>query len=144
MGHLPAPEPSRASIERAESIGRSRCNQTPGARLDREHGPRGPQLPATSGRSRPPGPVPSLRLRHSRAGEVDMTHFFRELRFGTRSLTRQPAMALLAMVAFSLGIGLVTTMFSIVHGALRDLPFERGDRLLHLERNNLAQGMDSL
>src|SRR4029079_4442564 len=29
-------------------------------------------------------------------------------------------------------------------GALRDLPFDRADRLLHLERNNLAQGIDSL
>src|ERR1044072_4458310 len=67
-----------------------------------------------------------------------MSHFLRELRFGARSLTRQPAMALLAVLAFSLGIGLVTTMFSITAGALRDLPVERGDRLMALERNNLA------
>ena len=53
-------------------------------------------------------------------------------------------MALLAILAFSLGIGLVTTMFSIVDGALRDLPFERADRLLHLERNNLAQDIESM
>src|ERR1044072_6709087 len=73
-----------------------------------------------------------------------MSHFLRELRFGARSLTRQPAMALLAVLAFSLGIGLVTTMFSITAGALRDLPFERGDRLRPLERNNLAKDIKSM
>src|SRR5687767_948344 len=73
-----------------------------------------------------------------------MTHFLRDLRISTRSLAKQPAMALLAILAFSLGIGLVTTMFSIVDGALSDLPFERADRLLHLERNNLAQDIESM
>src|ERR1044072_274133 len=73
-----------------------------------------------------------------------MSHFLRELRFGARSLTRQPAMALLAVLAFSLGIGLVTTMFSITAGALRDLPFERGDPLMPLERNTLAKDIKSM
>src|SRR6185503_9219957 len=73
-----------------------------------------------------------------------MSHFVRDVRFAARSLARQPAMAGLAILAFSLGIGLVTTMFSIVNGALRDLPFERADRLMHLERNNLAQDVDSM
>ena len=73
-----------------------------------------------------------------------MTHFARDVRLAARSLARQPAMALLAILAFSLGIGLVTTMFSITDGALRDLPFERADRLMHLERNNLAQDIDSM
>src|SRR6188508_1237184 len=73
-----------------------------------------------------------------------MTHFARDVRLAARSLARQPAMALLAILAFSLGIGLVTTMFSIVDGALRELPFERADRLMHLERNNLAQDVNSM
>ena len=73
-----------------------------------------------------------------------MSQFVRDVRFAARSLARQPAMALLAILAFSLGIGLVTTMFSITDGALRDLPFERADRLMHLERNNLAQDVDSM
>ena len=73
-----------------------------------------------------------------------MSHFARDVRFAARSLARQPAMALLAILAFSLGIGLVTTMFSITDGALRELPFERADRLMHLERNNLAQDIESM
>jgi len=73
-----------------------------------------------------------------------MSQFVRDVRFAARSLARQPAMALLAILAFSLGIGLVTTMFSITDGALRDLPFERADRLMHLERNNLAQDIQSM
>jgi putative ABC transport system permease protein len=73
-----------------------------------------------------------------------MTHFLRDLRLGARSLSRQPAVAGLAILAFALGIGLVTTMFSIVDGALRDLPFDRADRLMHLERNNVEQEIDSM
>ena len=48
----------------------------------------------------------------------------RELRIAVRSLARQPGTAVLAIVALALGIGLTTTMFSIVNGAvLRGLPF---------------------
>ena len=37
------------------------------------------------------------------------------------------------MVALALGIGLTTTMFSIVNGAiLRGLPFDESDRILHI------------
>ncbi|HXT49673.1 MAG TPA: ABC transporter permease, partial [Thermoanaerobaculia bacterium] len=73
-----------------------------------------------------------------------MSQFLRDVRLAGRSLARQPAMALLAILAFALGIGLVTTMFSITEGGLRDLPFERGDRLMHLERNNLAKDIESM
>ena len=56
----------------------------------------------------------------------------RELRVAVRSLVRQPGMAALAVVALGLGIGLTTTMFSIVNGAvLRGLPFPESDRILH-------------
>ena len=56
-----------------------------------------------------------------------------ELRVALRSLARQPGMAALAVVALALGIGLTTTMFSIVNGAvLRGLPFPEPDRILHV------------
>jgi predicted permease len=42
-------------------------------------------------------------------------------------------MALLAIVALALGIGLTTTMFSIINGAvLRGLPFPESERIVHL------------
>lgn len=59
-------------------------------------------------------------------------------------MVRQPGMSLLAVVALALGIGLTTTMFSIVNGAvLRGLPFEESDRILTLRRVNQAVAADS-
>lgn len=56
-----------------------------------------------------------------------------DLRLAFRLLARQPLTSTLAVVALAMGIGLTTTMFSILNGAvLRGLPFERADRLLHV------------
>ncbi|MEW6321920.1 MAG: ABC transporter permease [Acidobacteriota bacterium] len=64
-----------------------------------------------------------------------------DLRLAMRVLGRQPGTSLLAVVALALGIGLTTTMFSIVNGAiLRGLPFEDGDRIYHLARLKLLEG----
>ena len=66
-----------------------------------------------------------------------------DIRIGTRMLRKRAATSLLAVVALALGIGLTTTMFSIVNGAvLRGLPFEESDRILHLARFNPTQGDD--
>src|SRR5262245_35813180 len=62
-----------------------------------------------------------------------------DLRLAVRMMVKQPGMALLAIIALALGIGLTTTMFSIVNGAvLRGLPFEESDRIYHLARLNVA------
>ena len=67
----------------------------------------------------------------------------RELRIAVRSLVRQPGMAALAVVALALGIGLTTTMFSIVNGALlRGLPFPDSARILHIAPYNVAEQDD--
>jgi putative ABC transport system permease protein len=67
----------------------------------------------------------------------------RELRVAVRSLVRQPGMAALAVVALGLGIGLTTTMFSIVNGAvLRGLPFPESDRILHMAPFDIAEQDD--
>jgi predicted permease len=73
-----------------------------------------------------------------------MRHLWQDLRFSVRSLAKQPALAVLSVLALTLGIGLTTTMYSIVKGGLSDLPFPEAERLMHLERNNLAQGIDSM
>jgi predicted permease len=67
----------------------------------------------------------------------------RELRVAARSLVRQPGMAALAVIALALGIGLTTTMFSIVNGALlRGLPFPESDRILHIAPYHIAEQDD--
>src|SRR6186997_745915 len=49
----------------------------------------------------------------------------------TRLLLKRPGISVLAIVALGIGIGLTTTMFSIVNGVfLRGLPFERADRIV--------------
>ena len=47
-----------------------------------------------------------------------------------RTLLKRPGITALAVIALGLGIGLTTTMFSIVNGViLRGLPFEQADRI---------------
>ena len=58
-------------------------------------------------------------------------------------MLRQPGMSALAVIALALGIGLTTTMFSIVNGAaLRGLPFPQSDRILHVAPFNVAERDD--
>jgi putative ABC transport system permease protein len=74
-----------------------------------------------------------------------MTSLVRDLRFGLRMLAKTSGHTLAAVLALALGIGLSTAMFSIVYGAvLRGLPFERSDRLMHVENNNPSKEQRSL
>lgn len=53
-----------------------------------------------------------------------------DLRFAVRSVLRTPGQSLLAVLALALGIGLTSTVFSVVYGAaIKGLPFEDADRL---------------
>ena len=74
-----------------------------------------------------------------------MTGLVRDLRYGIRMLAKNPGLSLAAVMAFALGIGLSTAMFSIVYGAiLRGLPFEEPERLMHMENNNPSKEQPSL
>src|SRR5262245_43463026 len=60
-----------------------------------------------------------------------------DFRQSFRGLAARPGTSLLAILALALGIGLTTTMFSIVQGAfLRGLPFEESDRIMYVGRAN--------
>jgi ABC-type lipoprotein release transport system permease subunit len=55
----------------------------------------------------------------------------KDLKFASRLLFRSPAVSLIAVTALAIGIGLTTSMFSIVNGTiLRGLPFEESHQLL--------------
>ena len=73
-----------------------------------------------------------------------MLTFFDDLRYGLRTLKKQPGLTAIAVLTFTLGIGLTASMYCIVHGALRELPFEASEDLMHLERSNLSQGIESM
>lgn len=74
-----------------------------------------------------------------------MDSIIRDIRYGLRMLVKNPGIAVISILALTLGIGLTTTMFSIVYGAIyRGLPFEEPRELMHLERNNLPEDIESM
>src|SRR5215467_9414263 len=71
-----------------------------------------------------------------------MQALLRDVRYGIRSLLKNPGVALVATLALTLGIGLTTTMFSIVYGALmKGLPYPDGDRIVVVNRANPTRGI---
>src|SRR5690349_11135759 len=73
-----------------------------------------------------------------------MQALLRDVRYAWRSLLRSPGLTIVATLALTLGIGLTTTMFSIVYGALiRGLPFPDGDRIMIIGRANPAKGIQN-
>ena len=69
-----------------------------------------------------------------------MQALLRDVRYAWRSLLRSPGLTVVATIALTLGIGLTTTMFSIVYGALmKGLPYPDGDRIMIIGRANPAK-----
>ena len=69
----------------------------------------------------------------------------RELRHAFRRLKKSPTSTVIAVITMALGIGLCATMFSVVDAViLRGLPFPDSDKLYHLERTHLAEGIESM
>ncbi|MDH4064439.1 MAG: ABC transporter permease [Acidobacteriota bacterium] len=71
-----------------------------------------------------------------------MSSLISHIRYGARMLVRRPGLSASAVIALALGIGLTTTMFSIVYvSVMKGLPFEDADELVALFRNRPAQGV---
>src|SRR5262245_11512868 len=69
-----------------------------------------------------------------------MREWLQDLRYGARMIVKRPGTSAIAVIALALGIGLTTTMFSIVEGViLRGLPFERSERIMLLQRATVQQ-----
>ena len=90
----------------------------------------------TGHQATPPAPGVAPTVRTTTMG------FSRDLRQATRIFSRSPGFAAISVIALALGVGLTTTMFSIVNGALfKGLPFPDSKRIVHVERNNLSAGI---
>ena len=69
-----------------------------------------------------------------------MSFLGHDLRFAARQLRRNPGLTVVAGIALTLGIGLTTTIFSLVYGVvLRGLPVEEPHRVMYLSRTDVAR-----
>jgi predicted permease len=69
-----------------------------------------------------------------------LSNVWKDLKFAARALARRPGSALISLVAFGLGIGITTTMFSIVYAVyFRGLGLPEEERLIILERTDVTQ-----
>ncbi|MFN0084133.1 MAG: ABC transporter permease [Blastocatellia bacterium] len=69
---------------------------------------------------------------------------WRDVRYGARALSREPAFSLIAILTLALGIGANTAIFTVVNGVLlRPLSFDEPERLIRLwesdPRRNIEQ-----
>ena len=66
-----------------------------------------------------------------------MRHLFGDLRSGVRMLMKYPTLSIVAIATFGLGIGLATSAFNIINGALfKSLPFQDPARVVKLMRTD--------
>ena len=71
-----------------------------------------------------------------------MSTFVTDLRHAIRTLLKNPALAVISILAFGLGMGTTTTMYTLVHGALRNLPFDPEGQIMMLGRTNPSEGIE--
>jgi len=69
-----------------------------------------------------------------------MQQLLTDIRSGLRMLARYPTLSLISVLTLGLGIGLSTTVFCVVNGALfKGLPLPHADRLVSLVGVNPSQ-----
>src|SRR5689334_260135 len=71
-----------------------------------------------------------------------MDTLFKDLRYGLRSLLKQPAFTLIAIATLALAIGANSAMFTVVNSVLlRPLQFPESDRLVAFQGLNPPRGI---
>ena len=72
-----------------------------------------------------------------------MDTFLQDLRYAARTLIKNPGFAALTIACLALGIGVNSTIFSVVDTvAIRPLPFSDPDRLVSLRTTQLVNGIE--
>jgi predicted permease len=71
-----------------------------------------------------------------------MASFVQDLRYGLRSLSRNPGFAAVAVLTLALGVGANTAIFGVLRAVvLRDLPYRDADRIAVLWTKNIRQNL---
>src|SRR5262245_1368808 len=71
--------------------------------------------------------------------------FQQDVKFGVRMLLREPGFTAIMVIALALGIGVNTTVFTLVNAVLfRGLPFDEPDRILYLSTNNFSKNQTDI
>jgi len=74
-----------------------------------------------------------------------MQTLIQDLKFAVRALAKTPGSAAISIIALALGIGLTTTMFSLVYGVFfRGLGVPEADRLYVIWRTNPSEGISRM
>ncbi len=74
-----------------------------------------------------------------------MKNILKDLRYGVRSLLRQPAFSIVAVITLALGIGANTAIFSLVNAVLlRALPFQNPEQLVSVSKAPGEGGLPGL
>jgi putative ABC transport system permease protein len=70
-----------------------------------------------------------------------MDNLLQDVRYGIRTLVRQPGFAATAILTLALGIGATTAIFSVVNAVvLRPMPFDQPDRVMAVTNTNIKTG----
>ena len=73
-----------------------------------------------------------------------MDTFFQDVRYALRTLARSRMFALIAIACLAIGIGVNTTIFSVVNAILlRPFDFKDPEQLVVLQEKNTVRGYDS-
>src|SRR4249920_1247731 len=74
-----------------------------------------------------------------------MQLFWQDLRYGLRSLVRNPGFSAVAILALALGIGPNSAIFTVVNAVLlKPLPMPEPDRVMMVWQTLLKSGFDQL